>query len=176
MVVGAPGGAAVVGGPPTGTAGTPPVDLAVVAVVALGEVFGAVVALVLVVVLVGRGAVVVVVARGSNGVVVPVVWAAAGVTPAAMPTAAASNEKATGTSRRGNGTCTINLEGFDKARPEPSALGLDRRLPERYGEWLRQLLQMWSPHSVLSEPDQRPARASSPSSTGRVQGRQPMDG
>ena len=33
-----------------------------------------------------------------------------------------------------------------------------------------------SPHSVLSLPRQRPARASSPSATGLVHGMQPMDG
>src|SRR5439155_23529691 len=33
---------------------------------------------------------------------------------------------------------------------------------------------MCSPHSFLSVPAQRPARSSSPSSTGRVQGQQPM--
>jgi 3D (Asp-Asp-Asp) domain-containing protein len=34
----------------------------------------------------------------------------------------------------------------------------------------------WMPHSVLSCPAQRPARRSSPSFTGLVQGQQPMDG
>jgi hypothetical protein len=32
-----------------------------------------------------------------------------------------------------------------------------------------------SPHSVLSSPDQRPARECSPGATGRVQGQQPME-
>ena len=41
-------------------------------------------------------------------------------------------------------------------------------LPDRSG-------QEWRPHSVLSDPAQRPARASSPSPTGRVQGQQPID-
>jgi len=40
----------------------------------------------------------------------------------------------------------------------------------------RALAQLWRPHSVLSVPAQRPARASSPSATGRVQGQQPMLG
>ena len=35
---------------------------------------------------------------------------------------------------------------------------------------------VWSPHSVLVDPAQRPARGSSPSATGRVQGWQPIDG
>ena len=35
--------------------------------------------------------------------------------------------------------------------------------------------QVCSPHSTLSVPDQRPARGSSPSATGRVVGAQPMD-
>ena len=34
----------------------------------------------------------------------------------------------------------------------------------------------WSPHSVLSVPGHRPARASSPVSTGRVQGAHPIEG
>ena len=34
---------------------------------------------------------------------------------------------------------------------------------------------MWMPHSTLSVPDQRPARASSPERTARVQGQQPME-
>jgi len=34
----------------------------------------------------------------------------------------------------------------------------------------------WSPHSVLSEPAQRPARGSSPGATGRVAGAHPIDG
>jgi hypothetical protein len=32
-----------------------------------------------------------------------------------------------------------------------------------------------SPHSVLSSPDQRPARECSPGATGRVQGQQPIE-
>src|SRR4051794_23672305 len=35
---------------------------------------------------------------------------------------------------------------------------------------------VWIPHSILSAPVQRPARSSSPTTIGRVQGMQPMDG
>src|SRR5699024_8601132 len=35
---------------------------------------------------------------------------------------------------------------------------------------------VWSPHSVLFVPAQRPARGSSPSATGRVQGWHPIEG
>ena len=35
---------------------------------------------------------------------------------------------------------------------------------------------MWMPHSSLSEPVQRPARSSSPTTTARVHGMQPIDG
>ena len=37
-------------------------------------------------------------------------------------------------------------------------------------------LTKWMPHSVFSCPDQRPARASSPGATARVQGAQPIEG
>ncbi len=35
---------------------------------------------------------------------------------------------------------------------------------------------VWIPHSILSAPVQRPARSSSPTTTGRVHGMQPIDG
>lgn len=37
------------------------------------------------------------------------------------------------------------------------------------------VVQTCSPHSVLAEPAQRPSRACSPASTGRVHGQQPME-
>jgi hypothetical protein len=40
--------------------------------------------------------------------------------------------------------------------------------------WLDRRAQRWRPHSFLESPTQRPERASPPSSTGLVQGQQPM--
>ena len=50
-------------------------------------------------------------------------------------------------------------------------------LAVRYERWFgtRSGGQRWRPHSVLSRPAQRPARASSPSPTGRVHGQQPIE-
>ena len=72
-----------------------------------------------------------------------------------------------GSERPGDGAWAI---------PEPASPA-DCRLapPHDPGPAARQRSRLWRPHSVLPVPLQRPARSSSPTPTGRVQGQQPIE-
>jgi molybdopterin converting factor small subunit len=58
--------------------------------------------------------------------------------------------------------------------PRPARPGWSRSTTTSPPGW-RAASGTWMPHSTFCEPDQRPARSSSPGKTTRVQGAQPID-
>src|SRR5947209_5998437 len=161
----------VVGGPPTGTAGTPFLARPTVVVVVLPffvvVVRGTVVVDPGAVVVVGAVGTVVVGSTLSAGeeVWVGSDWAAARggarVAASAAAPATAPNTKMVRRTRERTSTSNLNPLGFDGGGRMPAASGV--LAPRGY--------QRCRPHSVLSCPTHRPDRGSAPSATGCVQGR-----
>jgi hypothetical protein len=195
---GAPGGGAVVGGPATGTDGTPVTGLPglvvdVVDVVVEGGVDVVVVVLVGVVVVDGDpgGVVVVVVVVVATEVgEVPLAGAdalaASAQGPGAVNIAAITATALTMAAARCTGRgINFDLLTFAEAErlPAPLERGYPRRRsgtghpcpPESRRRAQTDGSQRCRPHSVLSDPAQRPERGSAPGVTGWVQGRHPME-
>jgi hypothetical protein len=179
----------VVGGPPVGTLGTP-LPGGMVVVVAAGAVVDVVAPGVVSVlegtvvvapgtVVVAPGAVVVGAVVVATGAVVVVVPPSAAACP--MPTPRVRANEATMArmsrmERRQSGNGKVNgLETSTKRDGTPAPRGHPSRTSPP-GESPASAQESCSPHSVLSRSAHRPARASSPSATGRVHGQQPMDG